>query len=67
MVVSPGGERVSGKPNLSYVTFYNDVVNPRAVMNLALNFFRELPLNGLRDCAPIEYFGCDLADVREVA
>lgn len=27
MVVSPGGERVSGKPNLSYVTFSNDLKN----------------------------------------
>ena len=41
--------------------------NPRAVMDLALNFFRELPLDGVPDCAPIEYFGCDLADVRGVA
>ena len=41
--------------------------NPRAVMDLALNFFRELPLDGVPDCAPIEYFGCDLPDLREVA
>ena len=36
--------------------------NPRAVMDLALNFFRELPLDGVPDCGPVEYFGCDAPD-----
>ncbi len=30
---------------------------PRAVMELALNFFRGLPLGGVPGCAPMEYFG----------
>ena len=42
--------------------------NPRAVMDLALNFFLELPLDGVPDCEPVEYCGHDLPDrLREVA
>ena len=46
---------------------FSHLENPRALMELTLNFFRELPLDGVPDCAPIEYFGCDLADLRKVA
>ena len=35
---------------------------PRAVMDLALNFFRGLPLEGVPGCAPVEYFGRDVPD-----
>ena len=38
---------------------------PRTLMELALNFFRELPLGAVPGCSPIEYFGLD--QLQEVA
>ena len=37
--------------------------NPRAVMDLALNFYRDLPLDGVPGCGPIESFGCEFRDL----
>ena len=67
-----GRELARACPRAAFTTIrharhFSHLENPRALMDLALNFFRELPLDGVPDCAPIEYFGCDLAERREVA
>ncbi len=41
---------------------FSPIEQPRAAMDLALNFFRGRPLDGVPGCAPVEYFGRDVPD-----
>ena len=68
-----GRELARACPRAAFTTIheadhFSYLEHPRTVMDLALNFFRELPLDGVPGCSPVEYFGRDLPErLQEVA